>query len=271
MASPQIEDGYTRVANELIEALYASDSLHVRERILLWVTRHTYGVWNKKEKRSRLTCRFTWFKIAEELGARRDRVSEAGRFLIAAKILRVDAHGDIGIQKDHEMWARMTETGPQKRAPQNRVKTPVSGGRSLPVRGGATTRESAHYRNVVERDRKGGASAPNDPALLPNGLPDTLRNRAELGHPDYPPDNHRGWDSADFKSRTQQQLDWDIAQRQRENDERAAYARVAGEKIAREMAAYDAAEAAMTDEQRKQRADKHAAAMRALREKRWPK
>lgn len=47
MGSPQIEDGYTKVANELLEAIIATDLASRKLRCFLAVMRKTYG-WQKK-------------------------------------------------------------------------------------------------------------------------------------------------------------------------------------------------------------------------------
>ncbi len=48
MASPQLEDGYTRLANDLVEALARTDITGCEFRVALAVIRDTYG-WNRKE------------------------------------------------------------------------------------------------------------------------------------------------------------------------------------------------------------------------------
>jgi hypothetical protein len=44
--------------------------------------------------------------------------------------------------------------------------------------------------------------------LLPNGRPDTLPARADLGHPDFPPDDHPSWAREDFKRRDDLMIEW---------------------------------------------------------------
>lgn len=48
MANPQAENGFTRIANEIIDALAQSAPGHGDMRVLLVILRKTYG-WNKKE------------------------------------------------------------------------------------------------------------------------------------------------------------------------------------------------------------------------------
>jgi len=48
MASPQLERGYTRISNELIEAVCNRITNSTWVRILFWTMRLTYG-WGRKE------------------------------------------------------------------------------------------------------------------------------------------------------------------------------------------------------------------------------
>ena len=45
MASPQLEDGFTRVANELLEALAKLKLCAYETKVLIFIIRKTYG-WN---------------------------------------------------------------------------------------------------------------------------------------------------------------------------------------------------------------------------------
>ena len=47
-ANPQLEDGYTRISNELLEAICASDLTGLQMRILMLFLRKSYG-YGKKE------------------------------------------------------------------------------------------------------------------------------------------------------------------------------------------------------------------------------
>ena len=96
MASPQCENGYTRIANELLEALC---KLHLsgNAMMVLWaVIRKTYG-WNKTSD---------WIsggQLAAMTGLCRSRVCEALALLQGRRIILRDK-GLIGIQKDYTTW-----------------------------------------------------------------------------------------------------------------------------------------------------------------------
>lgn len=53
MANPQLENGYTRIANEILEILSQNDSpISTKESILMFVIRYTYGYSKKSNKLS---------------------------------------------------------------------------------------------------------------------------------------------------------------------------------------------------------------------------
>ena len=96
MASPQIENGYTKIANELLEAmcrLYLSGN---QWKVLHAIIRKTYG-WNKK------TDWITATQIAEMTGMHAPHVSSALRVL-AERTVILRAGRLIAVQKDYEQW-----------------------------------------------------------------------------------------------------------------------------------------------------------------------
>ena len=49
MAEPQLEDGFTRIANELLEAIYNAHLSEYESRIFLFILRMTYGFGHKSD------------------------------------------------------------------------------------------------------------------------------------------------------------------------------------------------------------------------------
>jgi len=80
MASPQLENGYTRVANELLEALMTVQMSGSEWQYVMCVFRKTYG-YNKKEDWVTNT------QIMKMTGLRKERVSEAKSRLLNKKIV----------------------------------------------------------------------------------------------------------------------------------------------------------------------------------------
>jgi len=103
MASPQKENGYTRIANELIEQL-ASRDLSGRElRLLLVVMRKTWG-WGKRRDRISLG------QITKLTGIGRQHVATVvGRLVERQYVKRFLPGSERGmrayeIQKDYDLW-----------------------------------------------------------------------------------------------------------------------------------------------------------------------
>jgi phage replication O-like protein O len=96
MASPQLENGHSRVANELLEAILRAP-LSARElKVLLTVIRETYG-WNRKAKPLSAS------RVGRMSGMQRTQAAHAIRRLEGRNIVTRTAEG-LGIQKDYELW-----------------------------------------------------------------------------------------------------------------------------------------------------------------------
>ncbi|HID99981.1 MAG TPA: replication protein, partial [Thiotrichaceae bacterium] len=88
MASPQLENGYVRIANELVEAL-ARTHLSSHESQILWALwRKTYG-WHKKSDRISLA------QFATATGLRKDVCSRTLTRLIERKIIDKNVNGKV--------------------------------------------------------------------------------------------------------------------------------------------------------------------------------
>ncbi|RUM87194.1 MAG: hypothetical protein DSZ24_06740 [Thermodesulfatator sp.] len=100
MASPQVENGYTRVANELLEALCRAQLGGREMRVVLAVIRLTYGFQNKESA-------ISLGKLAKITGLRRERLSEVVKALERKNVLRVSRENGqliLGLQKDYSRW-----------------------------------------------------------------------------------------------------------------------------------------------------------------------
>lgn len=103
MASPQKENGFTPVSNELLEQLIVRVKTMRELKILLTVIRYTYG-FNKKE--SVLSVRY----ISRKTGILFNHVSETISNMVANNILTCRENPQpgggriIALQKDYEKW-----------------------------------------------------------------------------------------------------------------------------------------------------------------------
>lgn len=103
MANPRKENGYTPIANEILEAVYKSDLPKLQTRILLMVWRYSYG-FNKVD--SKLSLSF----IADGLNSDKRNVQREIKSLVDKNILIVEneARGTvprvIKFNKNYECW-----------------------------------------------------------------------------------------------------------------------------------------------------------------------
>ena len=114
-ASPQLEDGYIRVANELFDAVLKKLSSYRHTKVVLAVLRKTYGYQKKEDD-------ITISQLAELTGIHRNNVGAAIKELEQMRVLnpvRAGSHGLIlGINKHHSEWVddEVKARGPGRRS-----------------------------------------------------------------------------------------------------------------------------------------------------------
>lgn len=121
---PQLEDGYTRIANAILEGLCRIKLTSYQTRVLFYIFRKTYG-YNKKED---------WIsvnQIAEATGIRQAHVSRAKKELLLRKIITLNGI-KIVFQKDSTMWCDIPV--------QVNKKTPLIQNKNIPIQ--------VHEKNV---------------------------------------------------------------------------------------------------------------------------
>lgn len=111
--APQLEDGFTRIANELLEAIGRAELSGREFRIMVAVIRKTYGYGKKAD-------RLSHGQIARMIGVRRHHVCELVRGLVKRRILGVTENGNrsannLWIQKDYSQWAKRPAEGNTRR------------------------------------------------------------------------------------------------------------------------------------------------------------
>lgn len=101
MASPQVEDGFIRIANEIVEALWKVNLCPYESRVLWFILRKTYGFQKKMD----------WIALSQfskNLGIDRRHIHRTLKGLLAKHMLVTD-RGDknqvsYGFQKDYGKW-----------------------------------------------------------------------------------------------------------------------------------------------------------------------
>ncbi len=104
MAKPDIDDGFTRISNELLEAIIGSPMNGSQLAMVLLVIRGTYG-WHKK------TSKFNWSAIADSIGTDPRNARRMGALLLENKVLHVTESDEIGLQKDYMQWGAFVPKG----------------------------------------------------------------------------------------------------------------------------------------------------------------
>jgi phage replication O-like protein O len=101
VASPQIEDGYTPIANEIVEALWRVNLSAYETRVLWYLFRKTYG-WQKKSDMIALS------QFEKSIGVDRRLVHRAIQSLRSKNmvVIYIDDrnHVSYGFQKDYDEW-----------------------------------------------------------------------------------------------------------------------------------------------------------------------
>jgi phage replication O-like protein O len=110
IANPQLEDGYTIIANEIVEAFARINFSYYESRIVWTLLRRTYG-WQKKEDRISIS------QFQKICGLDRRHISRTLLKLKRRKIVASRGTGHsitYGIQKDYLQWKNVASRGTPK-------------------------------------------------------------------------------------------------------------------------------------------------------------
>lgn len=141
MASPQCEDGYTKIANELLDAMCRLQLSGQQWKVLHAIIRKTYG-WNQK------TDWISGSQIAEMTGMGRADVCQALRALRQRRIILHEGKM-TGVQKDYTMWlevahsGNVAQTGNIEMLPKQAIPLPKQATKCCP--NGHTQKKERHY------------------------------------------------------------------------------------------------------------------------------
>jgi phage replication O-like protein O len=105
LANPQLENGYTKISNELLEAICKTRLSDYEHRVLMMIIRKTYG-FNKKAD---------WIclkKLSDDTEIRLPHISRTITNLLERNIISKQKR-KVSIQKDYEKWLpkEVTKTG----------------------------------------------------------------------------------------------------------------------------------------------------------------
>jgi phage replication O-like protein O len=102
MASPQVDKNFTRISNELLEALASSDLSNYEFRVFMAILRKTYGYQKKND----------WLSLSQLEKLTGIKIPHICRTVnkLTAKNMLIKNGKITGIQKDYEQW-NITQTG----------------------------------------------------------------------------------------------------------------------------------------------------------------
>jgi len=133
------DDGFTRLANDLLDALIEADLTKHQYKVALAVTRKTYGYGKKLDWVSGA-------QLADATGMTENKCRDAIRSLVARKIL-VREGRKIGWNTVISEW--------KNKQPQNGVNDPETGLKNNPKTGLRTTPKRGHTKdNIQKKERK---------------------------------------------------------------------------------------------------------------------
>lgn len=119
METPQIEDGFTRIAHKTLENLCKINLSSYQTRVLFAIIRKTYG-WNKKEDFISIS------QLVEMTGIHKAHVSRTKKELLQRKL--VTASGNkIGFQKNSAIWQELPSQVTIKKVTNSGLKVTNSG------------------------------------------------------------------------------------------------------------------------------------------------
>ncbi|AKA17334.1 hypothetical protein VU14_10870 [Aeromonas hydrophila] len=154
-----LDDGYTRIANELYEALIGADLTKHQFKVVLAVIRKTYGF-------NQTHDRITNGQIAEMTGLPETRVCTAKNQLLEMGIL-VNKGRKIGPNKVLSEW--------DFDAPRNREKLPETGYKNFPETGNRVSPKQGHTKDTIQKTVKtttdGASACAEPPAATPEKRP----------------------------------------------------------------------------------------------------
>lgn len=110
MANPQIEDGYTRVANEILEKVYSSGFNGTELEIILCVWRYTYGFQRKEKDLSESFISKAIGKHKKQVGMELAKLIQF-RVIVEIKVASFNTPRVIAFNKNFDEWELNSRQG----------------------------------------------------------------------------------------------------------------------------------------------------------------
>ena len=178
MANPQLSNGYTKIANELLEAICRLNVSGNEMRILLYIIRRTYGF-------NRTYAEIPLSDISEAVGVRTVHISRALKRLAALNLIELHSSKGvkpqtISIVKNYEKWS--VESCTELPLPKM-VTVTKNGNPSITKNGNPTYKEKKE--NIKERVKKKPHGRYGNVLLTDNQYSDLTKEYGENNVRDY--------------------------------------------------------------------------------------
>jgi len=154
VANPQVEQGFTRIATALLDALPRARCTGREYAVIIAIIRLTYS-WNKK------TDAISAGQISKATGIARRHVQELLAELARRRMITVESRGErrssiIGIQKDYDQWLQSDTDGSANLAPSRVSEIWHRGRGNGPVdSASADTADGALHRQTTQKRGEG--------------------------------------------------------------------------------------------------------------------
>ncbi|AZT25123.1 TPA: replication protein [Salmonella enterica] len=150
-----LDDGFTRIANEILEAVMHAGLSQHQLLVFMAVMRKTYG-FNKKSD---------WVsneQLSELTGILPHKCSSAKSALVKQGILTQTGRV-IGINKTVSEWSSLPVKGTEKKPYLEKVNLPESGKKSLPESGNGYYPNQVNTKDTITKDSKDNSNKPPKP------------------------------------------------------------------------------------------------------------
>ena len=178
MANPQLSNGYTKIANELLEAICRLNVSGNEMRILLYIIRRTYGF-------NRTYAEIPLSEISGAVGVRTVHISRALKRLAALNLIEIHSSKGvkpqtISIVKNYEKWS--VESCTELPLPKM-VTVTKNGNPSITKNGNPTYKEKKE--NIKERVKEKPHGRYGNVLLTDNQYSDLTKEYGENNVRDY--------------------------------------------------------------------------------------
>ncbi|MEF3090455.1 replication protein [Raoultella scottii] len=148
-----LDDGFTRIANELLEAVMLSGLSQHQLLVFMAVMRKTYGFNKKSDWVSNEQISLLTGILPHKCSAAKSALVKRGIFTQAGRI--------VGINKAVGEWSSLPVTGKENKAYLKEVNLPESGKKSLPESGNAYYPNQVNTKDKHTKDNKDSINNPH--------------------------------------------------------------------------------------------------------------